>query len=232
MKVPLSWLRDYVDSSLPVAGLAERLTLAGLEVSGVQVLGLPAPEGLHLKAEDAGPLLQNIAIEYGTVNQPAVQAEEVYYEYIDEAPATPAIANLNTVYNYMDIALDNIAEFDEDLGGVQNDMQNAAPNTAAYSVLVLDYAGYTAPNISWAGYALTNAEAATANNTLAGDSFALQGIRSLLGDIVGYLQGEANFLAGQIARNNVPANTVTNLQSIQNTLNAAIQRINNYLGSL
>ena len=32
MKVPLSWLKDYVDISLPVDELAERLTLAGLEV--------------------------------------------------------------------------------------------------------------------------------------------------------------------------------------------------------
>ena len=33
MKVPLGWLRDYVDLTLPVAQLAERLTLAGLEVA-------------------------------------------------------------------------------------------------------------------------------------------------------------------------------------------------------
>jgi phenylalanyl-tRNA synthetase beta chain len=56
MKVPLSWLRDYVDLPLPVAELAHRLTLAGLEVSGVRVLGLPVPEGLRVKAEDAGPV--------------------------------------------------------------------------------------------------------------------------------------------------------------------------------
>src|SRR5262245_48587150 len=56
MKVPLSWLRDYVDLTLPVAQLAERLTLAGLEVGGVRLLGLPPPEGLRLKAEDAGPV--------------------------------------------------------------------------------------------------------------------------------------------------------------------------------
>ena len=54
MKVPLSWLRDYVDLPPSVAELAERLTLAGLEVAGVRVLGLPVPEGLHVKAEDAG----------------------------------------------------------------------------------------------------------------------------------------------------------------------------------
>src|SRR5947199_8851328 len=55
MKVPLHWLREYVDLP-PVAQLAERLTLAGLEVEGVRVLGLPVPEGLRIKAEEAGPV--------------------------------------------------------------------------------------------------------------------------------------------------------------------------------
>src|SRR5437868_13750740 len=56
MKVPLSWLRDYVELTLPVAWLAERLTLAGLELEGVRVLGLPVPEGLRVKPEEAGPV--------------------------------------------------------------------------------------------------------------------------------------------------------------------------------
>ena len=55
MKVPLSWLRDYVDLTLPTAQLVERLTLVGLEVAGVRVVGLPVPEGLHAKNVEAGP---------------------------------------------------------------------------------------------------------------------------------------------------------------------------------
>jgi len=39
MQVPLSWLRDYVDINLPVAELAERLTLAGLEVTALRAIG-------------------------------------------------------------------------------------------------------------------------------------------------------------------------------------------------
>ncbi|MDI9546027.1 MAG: phenylalanine--tRNA ligase subunit beta, partial [Chloroflexota bacterium] len=39
MQVPLSWLRDYVDINLPVAELAERLTLAGLEVTALRSIG-------------------------------------------------------------------------------------------------------------------------------------------------------------------------------------------------
>ena len=41
MKVPLSWLKEYVDITLPVAELAERLTLAGLEVESVEYIGVP-----------------------------------------------------------------------------------------------------------------------------------------------------------------------------------------------
>lgn len=56
MKIPLSWLREYVDVALEPAQLIERLTLAGLEVSGVRVLGLPVPEGVRVKAEERGPV--------------------------------------------------------------------------------------------------------------------------------------------------------------------------------
>jgi phenylalanyl-tRNA synthetase beta chain len=40
MKVPISWLEDYVDITLPIEELAERMTLAGLEVGGVKYLGI------------------------------------------------------------------------------------------------------------------------------------------------------------------------------------------------
>ncbi|MCR4407591.1 MAG: phenylalanine--tRNA ligase subunit beta [Anaerolineae bacterium] len=39
MKVPLSWLKDYVDIDMPVEDLAERLTLAGLEVEAIERIG-------------------------------------------------------------------------------------------------------------------------------------------------------------------------------------------------
>jgi len=39
MKVPLSWLKEYVDIVLPLPELAERLTLAGLEVEGIERIG-------------------------------------------------------------------------------------------------------------------------------------------------------------------------------------------------
>ncbi len=44
MKVPISWLKDYVNITLPVAELAERITLAGLEVGGIKYIGLPGAD--------------------------------------------------------------------------------------------------------------------------------------------------------------------------------------------
>src|SRR4051812_43748729 len=54
MRVPLSWLRDYVPLPADTASLVERLTIAGLEASGVQVFGRPVPAGVRVKPEDAG----------------------------------------------------------------------------------------------------------------------------------------------------------------------------------
>jgi phenylalanyl-tRNA synthetase beta chain len=56
MKIPLKWLADYVSLNLPVADLIGRLTLAGLEVSGVRVIGLPVPPGVRVAHADQGPV--------------------------------------------------------------------------------------------------------------------------------------------------------------------------------
>ncbi len=44
MKVPISWLEEYIDIDVPVEELAERLTLAGLEVESIEYIGLPKAE--------------------------------------------------------------------------------------------------------------------------------------------------------------------------------------------
>src|SRR5438105_1286662 len=69
MKVPLNWLRDYVDLPGSIASLVERLTLAGLEVGGVRLIGLPPPQGLHVKQEDRGPVWPPDKIVIGKVLQ-------------------------------------------------------------------------------------------------------------------------------------------------------------------
>jgi len=45
MNAVLSWIKEYVDIVLPLPELAHRLTLAGLEVEGIQIVGLPMPGG-------------------------------------------------------------------------------------------------------------------------------------------------------------------------------------------
>ena len=45
MQVPLSWLKDFVEITLPIEDLAHRLTMAGLEVEEIIYVGLPMPEG-------------------------------------------------------------------------------------------------------------------------------------------------------------------------------------------
>jgi phenylalanyl-tRNA synthetase beta chain len=45
MKVPLSWLKEYVDIDLSLEDLARVLTMVGLEVDEVKVIGLPIPSG-------------------------------------------------------------------------------------------------------------------------------------------------------------------------------------------
>jgi phenylalanyl-tRNA synthetase beta chain len=45
MKLPLSWLCEFVEIDLPVEELAKRLTMTGLEVEEIRYVGLPLPTG-------------------------------------------------------------------------------------------------------------------------------------------------------------------------------------------
>lgn len=44
MKIPLSWIKDFVDIHLPIETLAHTLTMAGLEVEEIRFVGLPLPK--------------------------------------------------------------------------------------------------------------------------------------------------------------------------------------------
>ena len=41
MRVPISWLKDYVDITISIEALAEKLTIAGLEVADIDYVGIP-----------------------------------------------------------------------------------------------------------------------------------------------------------------------------------------------
>lgn len=56
MKISLNWLRDYVAVDMSVPELAERLTIAGLEVESVRLFGVPTPDGLRVKQVEPGPI--------------------------------------------------------------------------------------------------------------------------------------------------------------------------------
>lgn len=45
MKVPISWIKDFVDVNSSIEDLARQLTMAGLEVEEIIFVGLPMPEG-------------------------------------------------------------------------------------------------------------------------------------------------------------------------------------------
>ena len=54
MLVPLSWIKDYVDIDIPVELLAERLTVAGLEVAHLHYIGRPQTKvpGVQMPSSD------------------------------------------------------------------------------------------------------------------------------------------------------------------------------------
>jgi len=51
MKMPLSWIKDFISVSLPLEELAHRLTMAGLEVEEIRFVGLPMTKDSGAKLE-------------------------------------------------------------------------------------------------------------------------------------------------------------------------------------
>ena len=63
MRVPLSWLREYVDIDIPVQELANRLTMAGVEVGDI-VLAVNG-EPMNLDREESLVVFRRIISELG-----------------------------------------------------------------------------------------------------------------------------------------------------------------------
>jgi phenylalanyl-tRNA synthetase beta chain len=73
MKVPLTWLKDFVDITLPLDRLVERLTLAGLEVESVSQIGefwdrdkIFVGQVLEVRRHPEADRLVLARVEYGT----------------------------------------------------------------------------------------------------------------------------------------------------------------------
>lgn len=86
MKISLNWLRDYVNISLPAKDLAERLTMSGNEVGGLQVIGGNQENIdtiLDLKVTPNRPdclSVIGIAREVAALTNQAIYLPEVSYE--------------------------------------------------------------------------------------------------------------------------------------------------------
>jgi phenylalanyl-tRNA synthetase beta chain len=79
MRVPISWLKDYIDITMPLEDLAERLTMAGLEVGAVEELGAEwdrdkvfVGEILEVRPHPDADRLTIAVVEYGTSQPMAV----------------------------------------------------------------------------------------------------------------------------------------------------------------
>lgn len=115
MLVPISWLRDFVDIDVPVEMLAERLTVAGLEVAHLKYIGLPQqtapgvlmPSSDHLVWDRDKLLLARIVevrshpnadrlvlalVDYGGERpEQCVTGATNLFRYKDEGPIDPPI---------------------------------------------------------------------------------------------------------------------------------------------
>jgi phenylalanyl-tRNA synthetase beta chain len=91
MRVPLSWLKDYVPLPANPADLVDRLTLAGLECEGLQVFGLPVPDGLRVKPEDQTPVWERDKIVVTTVLsiEKVPGADKLKFVTVDYGAAEP-----------------------------------------------------------------------------------------------------------------------------------------------
>lgn len=91
MLVPLSWLKDYVPLPADPGALVERLTIAGLESSGVKLFGLPCQGSLRVKPEDAGLVWERdklvVAQVLGITKHP--DAEKLKLVMLDYGAAEP-----------------------------------------------------------------------------------------------------------------------------------------------
>lgn len=54
MKAPLSWLKDFVDINISIGELAHLITMAGMEVEELRIIGLPMPSPGSVDAHLSG----------------------------------------------------------------------------------------------------------------------------------------------------------------------------------
>jgi len=102
MDYPISWLKDFVDITLPIPELAHLLTLAGMEVEKILYVGWPLPEDgrgeaamtrtrwLWLPDEDGGVTVADLA-DIPAADRPAADIPAA------DIPAAETIRRLRVV---------------------------------------------------------------------------------------------------------------------------------------
>ncbi len=69
MKVPISWLKDFVDIDISIAELASLITMAGMEVEAIQIVGLPMPKPGSVDAALSGLEWDREKIVVGAISE-------------------------------------------------------------------------------------------------------------------------------------------------------------------
>jgi phenylalanyl-tRNA synthetase beta chain len=69
MKVPISWLKDFVDIDISIAELAGLITMAGMEVEAIQIVGLPMPKPGSVDAALSGLEWDREKIVVGAISE-------------------------------------------------------------------------------------------------------------------------------------------------------------------
>jgi len=106
MRVPLSWLKEYVDIDMPIEQLAQRLTMAGLEVAAIEYVGRKPPQrrqGLHAAKEETEPKRESLSWENIYVGEiievkphpNADRLRQALVNYGQEQPATSVVGAPN-----------------------------------------------------------------------------------------------------------------------------------------
>jgi phenylalanyl-tRNA synthetase beta chain len=107
MLVPLSWLKDYVDIDIPVEQLAERLTLAGLEVAHIRYIGIPQVQVPGVRSPRSDHLVwDREKILLGAIREvrPHPNADKLVLAMVDygDAALEPCVTGAPNLFGYRD----------------------------------------------------------------------------------------------------------------------------------
>jgi hypothetical protein len=166
-------------------------------------------------------ILTDLGVQHDQVSASSTVAVAVYTAYFGSAAGPAPIPALNTSYNAMVAARSEIIANDWELDSIAGQMLDEDADTEEYDLLIANFASLVNSNARLAGLALTNAS--TAATSVVDDSFANEGIRSVLTAITERLAQEYDFVETEIDTvEGANPTELTDLAEIQDTLEKAI----------